>query len=288
MVTKRVRGREFRLRPSERTNALVMYVVAVVARRTNVRIHAISVLSNHWHVCLSDPDGRICEFTRDCHSFIARSVNAAHGDFESLWSSEQTSHVHCVEPDDLIGKIAYVMANPVEGFLVRFGHTWPGVRAAWPQAPRVVKRPRGFFRGENEGGVWPDEATFELSRPSGHDELSDHELAERIEAAITEREERFRQQADREGIAFLGRRQVLRQSRHACPKTRAPRFGVSPRVACKNKWRRIERLRQNRAWTRDYAVAWRAWANGDRDVVFPHATYQMRVFHRVTCAPPPS
>jgi putative transposase len=287
-VTRRVAHRVFRLRPSRRVNQIVRYVVAVVAARTNIRIHAIVVMSNHWHVCLSDPDGRICEFTRDCHAFIARAVNAGYGDFENLWSTAQTSHVECVEPDDLIRKIAYTMANPVEAGLVRYGRHWPGVRAAWPAAPRVVSRPAGFFRGEAEGGCWPDEVVFELSRPPGYEHLADDELVRLIAGAVNDREEHFRRVADRRGRRFLGRRAILNQLRHASPERHAPHFCLSPRVACRDKWRRIERLQQDQAWLAAYRQAWRAWTAGDRDAIFPYGTYQMRIMHRVRCTSPPA
>ena len=287
MVTKRVHGREFRLRPSKRINEIIRYVVAVIAQRTGIRLHAVVVLSNHWHVTLTDPEGRICEFTRDCHAFIARAVNAAYGDFESLWSSEQTSHVTCVEPEDLIAKIAYAMANPVEAFLVEYGKNWPGVRAAWPAAPRVVHKPEKFFRDSGDGGKWPETAVLEFSRPPGFDELTDEELAAKLEAAIFEREERFRQTARREGIRFLGRRKVLAQSRYQRPTSREPRFKISPRIACRSKWRRIERLLKDRVWAASYAEAFLAWRLGDRQTAFPHGTYKMRVVHGARCAPPP-
>ena len=45
MLTKRVHGREFRLRPSNKTNAIIRYVVAVVARRTGIRVHCLTALS---------------------------------------------------------------------------------------------------------------------------------------------------------------------------------------------------------------------------------------------------
>ena len=288
MVTKRVRGREFRLRPSRRINKIVQYVLAVIARRTDIQLHSVVVLSNHWHVCLTDPEGRICEFTRDCHAFIARAVNAAHGDFESIWSNEQTSHVTCVEPKDLVDKIAYTMANPVEAFLVEHGKNWPGVRRVWPAKPQIVSRPKKFFRGEEDGGTWPKTVTLEFSRPPGYDEKSDEELTALIQDAIYKREEQFREQARREGKSFLGRRGVLEQSRYARPDTKAPRFKISPRVACKSKWQRIERLGRNRTWGTSYARALVGWRNGDREVVFPPGTYKMRILHGARCAPRPS
>ena len=218
---------------------------------------------------------------------IARAVNAVHGDFDGLWSSEQTSHVTCVEPSDLVAKIAYAMANPVEARLVKYGHSWPGVRVAWPAKPRAVRRPEKFFRDEQDGGTWPETAVLELSRPTGHDELSDEELAALIQTAIDEREEQCRQEAHRSGKTFMGRRLVLQQSRYARPTSREERFELSPRVACKSKWRRIERLAHDRAWRASYASAMACWRSGDREVEFPHGTYKMRVLHGVSCAAPP-
>jgi len=283
MITRRMHGREFRLRPSKRVNAIVSYVVAVVAERTGVRLHAMVVMSNHWHVCLSDPEGRVCEFTRDCHALIARMVNAAHGEFESIWSREQTSHVACVMPEDLLARIAYTMANPVEAKLVAHGKNWPGVRVAWPAKARMVAQPGGFFRSKGMGGTWPGAAALVMSRPPGFDELTDEQLAALLQGAIEEREEMFRRQAQREGKRFMGRRDVLAQSRHRRPETREERFLLSPRVACRNKWRRVERLAQERAWRVAYKAALERWRGGDRSALFPRGTYKMRLLHGASC-----
>jgi len=227
------------------------------------------------------------EFQRDCHQFIARALNAHHGEFESVWASEPTSRVECEQPEDLIGKIAYTMANPVEAGLVRYGHSWPGLRRAWPCQPLSITRPARFFRGEEVGGKWPEVAVLELARPPGNEDLSDEELAAAIHAAIEEREAGFRAEHDREGNPFLGRRKVLEQPRHRRPRTREPRFGISPKVACRNKWRRIERLQANQLWSALYREAMLRWRAGDRDIVFPTGTYKMRVVHGARCAAAP-
>lgn len=285
MLTRRVRGRTFLLRPCKRTNQIVGYVLAVAQRRWNIEIQAFVVKSNHWHVCLTDPDGNVVEFQRDCHQFISRALNAHFGEFESVWASEPTSRVECEEPSDLIRKIAYTMANPVEAGLVRHGTSWPGLRRAWPSKPMRFKKPPKFFRGEDQGGTWPDEAVLELTRPPGYDDLDDDELAALVGQAIHEREQHFRDTYDAEGRRFLGRRAVLRQSRHDRPRTREPRFGMSPEVACGNKWLRIERLRSNLDWQKGYRHALARWRAGERRVVFPHGTYKMRLLHNVRCAP---
>ena len=288
MLTRSVHHRQFALRPSKQANQIIAYVIAVMAERWNIRVHALDVLSNHLHNCVTDPDGNIVQFQHDCHQFIARALNATYGDTESMWASEQTSQVHCVEPSDLINKIVYTMANPVQALLVRFGHSWPGVRRCWPAKPWVIKRPHKFFVGEEFGGKWPAEVTFSMSRPPGFDHLSDDELAELLAAEIHGREQRFRDQYDAEGKSFLGRRAVLRQSRYGRPRTARPRFGMSPKVACRNRWRRVERLQQDAEWLRSYNNARDRWCAGDHSVLFPAGTYKMRVLYGVRCASPPT
>jgi REP element-mobilizing transposase RayT len=281
MVTRNVRGRRLRLKPCPRTNRIVRYVLACMEKKWNVHVIAVTVLGNHWHVVVHDPDGNLVEFQHDCHQFIARAVSDAFGDDESLWESEQTNWVRCEEPDDIINKIGYVMANPVKAGLVMYGRSWPGVRHAWPSKPRVIKKPRKFFTGSQ----WPDEITLEMKRPPGYDELSDDELAALIESAIQEHEDKARQKVREEGRTFLGRRRILRESRYHRPtKPREP--GITPTVAARNRWRRIEALQRNRRWLEAYCAALLRWRAGDRDVVFPHGTYKMRVVHNVACAPP--
>ena len=282
MLTRRVRGRVFLLRPSKKTNNIVGYVLGYVANKYGIRIHAVKVLSNHWHIVLTDPQGAIVKFQRDCHSLIGRALNAAHDDFESVWSSEPTSRVECGEPEDTVSKIAYTMANAVQAGLVRHGHSWPGLRLAWPQHPRTYQRPRHFFSDE-----MPGEVVLELCRPPGYEDVADEELADMLQRAIDDAEDRARAEADLAGRRFLGRKAVLAQSRYGSPTTREPRFGMRPRIAARNKWRRIELIRRNRAWDDSYAAALSSWRQRDREALFPYGTYKMRVLHGARCADPP-
>jgi len=262
-------------------------VIGVIAEKYAIQIHAICVLSNHYHLTHTDPYGLIVEFERDANSFISRAINCAHGDFESMWSRSPSSRVECLEPADLVGKIAYTMANPVAARLVKFGRNWPGLRRAWPSKSRVIKRPAKFFRGPDAGGRWPDQVSLELSRPPGYDEYSDDELAAVLDAAIDRDEEKEREQAKEQSESFVGRKGVLSQSRYNRPRSHDSRFKVSPDVAAKDKWLRIERLSAKPEWLRSYRVARLRWIGGERDVEFPYGTYKLRVEFGVCCAPPP-
>ncbi len=287
MLTRRVRGQEFLLRPGPTTNNIVGYVLAVMQAKWNLSVIAVVAMSNHWHVVVWDPDGKVVEFQRDCHHFITEGLKANVGGVEPVWSSGAPSRVECEQPEDVIHRVAYCMANPVEAGLVAYGSRWPGLRRAWPSKPKVFKRPLKYFRGEEKGGAWPAQARLELSRPPGFDELSDDELAGLVEGAVEEREQTFRDQRAKSGKPFMGRRAVLRQSRHSRPRSREQGPSLSPTVACRDKWRRIERLQANQQWLDSYMAAFTRHREGDRDTVFPYGTYKMCVVYGAPCAGPP-
>jgi hypothetical protein len=58
---------------------------------------------------------------------------------------------------------------------------------------------------------------------------------------------------------------------------------MSPQVAAKNKWARIETLLRNRGFIEKYRDAFLAHIAGLANVVFPFGTYLMRKIAKVAC-----
>jgi hypothetical protein len=58
---------------------------------------------------------------------------------------------------------------------------------------------------------------------------------------------------------------------------------MSPQVAAKNKWARIEALLRNRSFIEKYRDAFLAHLVGLANVVFPFGTYLMRKIAKVAC-----
>ena len=291
-ITRRVRGREFRLRPSKKTNQLIGYIVAVISKKYSISIHAICVLSDHWHLVIHDWFGHVVDFTRECHSLIARVINETYGDTESLWSSNRTDRPRLLTPADTLDRIAYTMGNPVKHGLVKNGRSWPGLRRSWPDPPKRFKRPTNFFRDigvdKDDEGKWPEWAILEMHRPLGFEHLSDNELAIKVRKAIAATEEGFRiKRADAGKHHYLGRRKVQTEKRHARAKAPERKYRRRKTVLCADPTLEEQALEAERAWRATYAERLTRWRRGERDVVFPYGTYKMRVLHNVNVAPPP-
>lgn len=264
-------------------NEIFLYVLAVAARRYGVEVHAFCVLSNHCHVILTDVDGRLPAFMQYLDSLVARAVNASLGRFEGFWASDGSySAVEPLEPADVVAKTAYVLANPVAAGLVRFGSEWPGLRTAPAQiggTGLAAKRPTVFF---DPKGYMPATAELGLSVPPGF--ASADEFRALLSNALRELEEHHQRAAAEQGRRFLGAPRVIAQNPFSRPPPGEPRFGLRPRIAARDKWRRIEALSQVKSFLRAYRQACLDRRAGISDVRFPAGTYLLRIMHGVQCA----
>jgi putative transposase len=283
MITRRCSERRFFLKPGPIVNAIFQYVLALASARYGIAIHAYCVLSNHVHIVLTDPDGCLPEFNRYLDGLVARAVNAFIGHWESFWDPGSVSQVVLETPEAILEKMTYVLANPVAAGLVRRAAEWPGLWSAPTLigAAIIAKRPEFFF---DPKGYLPPTATIQLCRPPGFED--DEHFVATLTDRIRSAEDDAAAELGRAGRSFLGAARVLAQKPFARPAPGEPRRQLSPRVACRNKWKRIEALRRVTKFVAAYKAALAAWRAGDRTALFPAGTWQMRVQHAAACCAP--
>jgi REP element-mobilizing transposase RayT len=282
LVTRRCAQRQLLLRPSHVTNGIFLYLLAVAAHRYGIQLHAYCVLSNHFHLVLTDPDARLPAFEQFLDALVARAVNASLGRWESFWAPSSYSAVALASPDDILDKTAYLLANPAAAGLVRTGREWPGLWSA-PETiggePVEVARPKVFF---SPSGTMPDKVPLQLTAPPGFASPSD--FVSRLEEAWARKEAEAAAAVAERGAEFIGARRVLAQRPTARPGPGEPRRKLNPRVACRDKWKRIEALARLTGFLSAYRKARALWIDGVAGVVFPAGTYLLRVAFQVPCA----
>jgi putative transposase len=276
-VTRRCTQRQYLLRPSSLTSGIFAYVLAVASKRYGVEVHAYCVLSNHYHLLVTDRDGRLPAFQQFLDALVARAVNSVLGRWESFWAPSSFSAVALASSQDVVDKTAYVLANPVAAGLVRTGREWPGL---WSSPEAIggevrVRRPKRFF---SRRGNLPELIGLQLTAPPGF--LTAQVFRAALAPALANREA----EAVRTRRRFLGKERVLAQWPFARPGTGEPRRTIRPRVAARDQWRRIELLGRLKSFLSEYRAALGQWCSGKRDTIFPAGTYQMRTLHGVACA----
>lgn len=287
MLTRRCAHRHFLLRPDSVTNQTFVYCLAVAAERFGILVHAVLVMSNHYHLVITDVHGNYPAFLRYLNSLLARSLNTHRGRWENFWAAEQPSVVHLADTAAILDKTAYTLTNPVAAHLVTRAAIWPGVSslAAFLDDGRMhAWRPRQFF---DKNGEMPERAELRITPPPSFGKTSSTRWRKLVQAEVQRIEQEAESERARTGRRVLGRKAILRQQPLGSPKDLEPRRQMTPRVATRNKWLRIERLQSDKRFRELYRLAYQEWRVGN-DARFPWGTYKLRLEARVACDAAPN
>jgi hypothetical protein len=139
-------------------------------------------------------------------------------------------------------------------------------------------------RRDPERDLLPERARLAITKPPQFAGMSDEafraELAERVAGRVSE----IHAQRAKEGHrGWLGAAAVRLQHWSDHPGVQSPTGSLNPRIACKDKWRRIELLNQQVGFWQEYQEARVRYQAGERNVVFPEGTYWFKVHFRVRC-----
>lgn len=282
LVSRRCTQREFLLKPAVLTSLIFKFVLAVAVARYGVLIHAVCVMSNHFHLVVTDPRANLPDFSRLLDGVVAKALNALYGRWENFWAPFSYSAVALVSPEDIVEKVAYTLANPTTAGLVEHGNEWPGVWSdprSIGQPGEFIERPGHYFAKD---GSMPERQELVFSAPPGFESVEAFQA--QVIARVTELEQAAAAEREASGATVLGVRSVLKQKHTDRPAPGEPRRVLNPRVAGKDKWKRIEALGRLVSFLESHREALLRFCRGERNVVFPRGTYLMRVRFGVACA----
>jgi hypothetical protein len=265
-------------------NRTFLYCFVYAAQRTGIEVHGFVMMSNHWHGIVSDPQCRLPEFLQILHRLVAVATNAALGRVENFWAAGAPSVVCLDHADDILDKLAYVIANPVAAGLVKDPRDWPGVITTGLGQVLVAERPARYFRTE---GAMPEKVSLACRLPPALRDLGFDGAMRRLRPLVQGCVRRARNALRAKGGSFLGADGVRAMSTANSATTPERARRRTPSFASREPSRRDAARRRLLVFRQAYRVALDLWRCGDRAVRFPSGTYQMRVLHAACCGPPP-
>jgi len=285
LVSRRCTQRQFFLRPSKLVAQVVLYCLAYAVRESGVQIHDIVVMSNHLHIVLTDPHGKLSVFMHHFDRNIANCLNLHYKRHENFWKAEQFSSVELPSGADIYDKIIYALANPVAAACVKHTSQWPGLHTAETDYGEVleVERPEIYFRKQ---GKMPERLKLRLVKPPCFTSLTNAEASEVKRQGLAEREKQLHAELRRAGKTFLGAKKCKTANPFSSPRTTCETGGLKPTFAAKDPELRKTMIARLKEFLSDYREALEKWRDGKRRVMFPAGTYAMRVFHGARCHDP--
>ncbi|KYF78867.1 transposase [Sorangium cellulosum] len=284
MITRRVLRRHLLFRPDAAITQLLIYALAVSARRYGLRVHALCAMSTHLHLIVTDVAGVLPRFLQFFHRIVALGTKVLRTWEGPVWDHEAPSVVRLLTRAAVVEKIAYILANPVAAGLVRHAREWPGAKVDMDALGHGVlraARPSAYLDPENP--QWPEEITLSLSLPPVIEQDGAEAFRQEVAAELERQEAQAHAELLRQGRRFLGAERVGEVS----PYARATSFEAlrecNPTFAVGSEQGDAWRIAGAavRAFRASYRAALERWRAGVRSVVFPAGTWWMRVFHGV-------
>jgi hypothetical protein len=264
------------------------FCLGLALSRYGLLLHAAVMMSNHYHLDVTDPLGKFPEFKCMFNALLARGMNRLRNRVDKFWSEDRPCDVELLTDDDVLHAMAYTVTNPTSAALVKNGGRWPGFTTYGRRFGTKMRfeRPDFFFDEDNETKL-PDAVEIQIERPDIFPELDDDALFEKFMEQVAEREKAKQGKLRRLGKRFMGEQKVRNQAWRRKPVKEEDRYTVTPKVSSRSKWARIARLQRNREWEDRYAEAYEAHLAKKR-VAFPEGTYWLRRFAgvEVACGPP--
>ncbi|MBT8452557.1 MAG: transposase [Deltaproteobacteria bacterium] len=286
MVTRRTLRRHHLFRPDPAIRQLYLYALGVCAKQYGILVHAVTLMSTHEHLVVTDSERRLPDFLRDLHRLVSLGAKVIRRWEGSIWDHDKSSVVRLLTEEAMIEKLAYVMVNPVKAGLVARARDWPGLTVLPHELGRrtlVIERPSVFFRPDNP--KWPDTVELTLTVPPT---LAAAYPGEAVREAVSDELERQERDARAEvkgrGWRVLGTARVRRLS----PYKRATSFELlrdrNPTFAVGRGQRKMlfQAVTELRAFRRAYRDALEQWRAGLWSTVFPMGTWAMSQVHGVT------
>jgi putative transposase len=299
LFTRRCLERRLFMTPKERDGVAkrsYLYCLALAAFEHGLEIHAFCCLGNHHHAVVTDFLAEVPDFAKQFHTNLARGMNKELRRGGPFWDATVSySAVHLVDAEAVLDKIVYTILNPVAARLVERPEEWPGAISLIAQIASgeeiVVQRPK-FFRAridrkrdanpktardrarlrQKEKGVLPDEMRFRLAVPPQFKHLERKEFAKLLAERLAFRLAELRQERGKRKV--LGVKEIFRQHWNEAPKPEEPTGDLNPQIACRDKWKRIERKQCQASFLHEHHLCIVAYfRKGKRRTRFPPGTY---------------
>jgi REP element-mobilizing transposase RayT len=279
--------------PGPEVNAALGFAITRAATMYGITVHVVAALSNHVHVELTDPRGKLSDFMALFKSLVTRSLNSAREGcegpkWEYFWAPTRKSAMLVTTYEDGVARLAYVLANPVSAGLVRSCEEWPGLSTKPADLRAIAKggltlsfdKPDFFYRKEKDGGKIPDRLFLKLA-PHPLGARDPEKFAEDVIAATEKLVVEARREAARKKRRFKGAEAVMQTKRDSVPRTPAKQGQLIPTFCAKDKARRLALIAGHRDWLKAYHAALTTWRKRGRAVV-PAGTNAMRGMPGVT------
>ncbi len=269
MISRRCVEQRFYLQPSAWLNAVILFLLAVLAEMFGMEVHGFTFMSNHYHLMMTDPHGKIPQFMARFNRHLALAVKFYHRIGGCIFDPCVSYHaMPLLTPEAVLDKLSYMTLNPVSAGLVPKPEQWEGLNTSPEQLGTVLleglKVPSFFKRVS-----WVIPKRFVLTMPPALRDQDRDTVVITLQRLNEDRRRKVRG-------PFRGMQQVHNIPVTFQPETQAPNKPQRiPTHSAKSTAVYRQARASLRAFRNAYRNALRHFRNGHFNTPFPEGTWWM-------------
>jgi REP element-mobilizing transposase RayT len=105
-VCRRRRRRHHLFRPDPAIRQLYLYVLGVCANQFGILVHAVTLMSTHEHLVITDPKRCYPDFLRDLHRLVSLGAKVLRKWEGPVWDHEKSSVVRLLTKQAMVEKLS--------------------------------------------------------------------------------------------------------------------------------------------------------------------------------------
>jgi REP element-mobilizing transposase RayT len=286
LVTRTTVMSLFLLTPSKIVNQIMEYCIARAAGAYGILIHAVSVESNHFHLVVTDSEGRLSDFMQELNRSAARCLLEHYRErfprrrLDAVWTHAQSfSATLLLTPNAILDKIVYTLTNPVKDGLVRDYRKWPGFNTRpsdWRSGTRTARRPVVYFKKT------PEEISYAVCAPAQLADSVEHAIAA-VELHVRDAQQQAAVELAAQRRSAMGANAVLATNPLDAPTTPRPVGNLNPALAAGGDHDALAKAKLAlQRFRLAYRAAWQEF-KAKACATFPGGTLLMRTRFRQAC-----
>lgn len=268
------------LTPTKEVRNIIVYLFIHYAKKYEIRLLTLVIMSNHVHWVADDPNGAYPKFLAALHSRLTEVLNDHHDRTGPMWANCKPQRTRLLDDKTIEEKTLYAATNGSWHGIETYSRNWDGFVFSPEDIGRAITATCPDYLLDNYNS-FPDQHSYKVPKPACYKGMTDAQARSRFRAKRRARELAIARERKKPPLTTA--RALEAGPDHIPAPANDPRdvhnklFDGATEDVVESAFLALDQFR------RAYTTARKEFTSGRRNVRWPRGTWAMLSLHNCPC-----